>query len=242
MIMGYGGTMNLWDPKVLEKLSKKYQVIVFDNRGIGETSIPSGEFTIEQLTNDTARLMAALGIEKAHVMGWSMGTYVAQQLALDHPEKVERLILYAGDCGGKEAIWPDRDVIKVLTDISMPIHIKGAKILKLLFPLQWLKKNFDYVRRVFASPRETPANESIMKQAAAWEKWKGSFSRLAQLNKKTLVITGTEDVLVPPENSTMLAKKIPGAKLIKIKGGGHGLMYQEPDKFSSSVMEFLEEN
>ena len=106
LIMGYGSTMDMWDPHFLENLSSEYRVIVFDNRGMGNTTAPPGNFSIAQFANDTAGLMTALGIEKAHVLGWSMGSFVASELALRHPEKVNKIILYAADCGGKEAVAP----------------------------------------------------------------------------------------------------------------------------------------
>ena len=96
LIMGSGSTMDMWDPHFLENLSSEYRVIVFDNRGMGNTTAPPGNFSIAQFANDTAGLMTALGIEKAHVLGWSMGSFVASELAIRHPEKVDKLILYAG--------------------------------------------------------------------------------------------------------------------------------------------------
>jgi pimeloyl-ACP methyl ester carboxylesterase len=83
LIMGYGGTMNLWEERFLRSLSKKYKVIVFDNRGMGETSSGHKDFTIEQFAEDTYELMDALMIERAHVLGWSMGASIAQELALN---------------------------------------------------------------------------------------------------------------------------------------------------------------
>ena len=74
MIMGFSGTMDMWDPTVITELSARYQVIVFDNRGMGKTTAGTREFTIEQFADDTAGLMSALGLEQAHVLGWSMGT------------------------------------------------------------------------------------------------------------------------------------------------------------------------
>ncbi len=138
LIMGYGSTMDMWDPHFLENLSSKYRVIVFDNRGMGNTTAPPGNFSIAQFANDTAGLMTALGIEKAHVLGWSMGSFVAQELAIRHPEKVNKIILYAGDCGGKEAVTPSPRVLSDLVNSSGSPEERGMRLFNLLFPKDWL--------------------------------------------------------------------------------------------------------
>jgi pimeloyl-ACP methyl ester carboxylesterase len=99
MIIGSSSTMDLWPPEVLSRLSSSYRVIIFDNRGMGNTTASPGNFSILQFAEDTAGLMDALGIKSAHILGWSMGSFIAQELALNHPEKVDKLVLYAGNCG-----------------------------------------------------------------------------------------------------------------------------------------------
>ena len=96
--------MNAWEPSTLQELSSNHTVIVFDNRGVGNTTTGNKPFSIHQFANDTAGLHDALNIEKADVLGFSLGSLVAQQLAVMHPEKINRLILVAASCGGKESI------------------------------------------------------------------------------------------------------------------------------------------
>jgi len=98
MIMGYGSTMKLWDPMLIRSLSAYYKLIIFDNRGMGNTETGKLPFSIEQFADDTAGLMDALGIRQAHVLGWSMGGLIAEEVALRHPGKVNKLILYAAHC------------------------------------------------------------------------------------------------------------------------------------------------
>ena len=93
--------MNAWDPSTLKVLSSNHTVIVFDNRGVGNTTTGSKPFSIQQFANDTAGLVDALKIRKTDVLGYSMGSFVAQQLTVTNPEKVNRLILVAASCGGK---------------------------------------------------------------------------------------------------------------------------------------------
>jgi pimeloyl-ACP methyl ester carboxylesterase len=98
MIMGYGSTMQLWEPAMLRELASRFQVIVFDNRGMGATGSGRKDFSIEQFADDTDGFMDAISLARADVLGWSMGGMIAQELALRHPEKVGRLVLYATHC------------------------------------------------------------------------------------------------------------------------------------------------
>ncbi|MBU1868976.1 MAG: alpha/beta hydrolase [Candidatus Omnitrophica bacterium] len=240
LIMGYGASMDLWDPGVLKELSSRYKVIIFDNRGVGKSSATDKEFTIELFADDTLQLIDALGIKQAHVLGYSMGTNIAQELALNHPEKVSKLILVEGDCGGKEAISAAPDVFFELTDTTCPPEERVKRLISLLLPEKWLKAHPD-VHNYLPFPEDTVSIESINRQTKAMEDWKGSFSRLTKITQPTLLITGTEDIVTPPANSFLMVQRIPGAWLVQIEGGGHGLMYQYPKKFSDIILSFLEE-
>ena len=141
MIMGYSGTMDLWDPDMLDALAEKHRVITFDNRGMGETTAGTREFTMEQFADDTAGLIDALGIDRAHVLGWSMGTNIVTELALRNPDMVNKLILYAADPGGEQAIQPTPAVMKEMTDTSGTPRERDERLVKLLFPPDWLDKH-----------------------------------------------------------------------------------------------------
>ncbi|TSA52632.1 MAG: alpha/beta hydrolase [Planctomycetaceae bacterium] len=223
MIMGYSGTMDMWDPTMLRILSSRYKVIIFDNRGMGGTDAGDCQFTIEQFADDTAGLMDALGIQNAHVLGWSMGTDIAQELVLRHPEKVNKLILYAADCG-TDVVPIDPDVVKKMSDTSGTLKKRGRRLLPLLFPRDWLKNNVTYLKKLFSRPMKMSSPENIKRQYSAIENWKGSCGRLDQIKSQTLLITGTEDVVTPPENSSKMVKGIPGAKLASFENSGHGRM------------------
>jgi pimeloyl-ACP methyl ester carboxylesterase len=101
LVSGSGLVMDAWQPSILRDLSRNHTVIIFDNRGVGNTTIGTKPFLIQQLANDTAGLLGALKIQKADVLGFSMGSFVAQQLTVTYPEKVNRLILYGATCGGE---------------------------------------------------------------------------------------------------------------------------------------------
>ena len=238
LIMGYSGTMDLWAPEVLKELASKYQVIIFDNRGMGKTTASDKEFTIELFADDTRGLLDALGIERAHVLGWSLGTYIAQELTLRYPDRVEKLILYAGDCGGKEAIYPGPEIMDALADASSSSQERGEKLLATLFPEKWLKEHPD-PRTYFPKVTETSSPENIKRQYQSWQNWKGSYSRLSSITQPTLLITGADDVNTPWQNSLIMIDLIPGAWLVQLEDGGHGVMYQYPEKLSRIVLTFL---
>lgn len=238
LIMGYASTMDLWDTRLVNELAKQYRVIVFDNRGMGHSTSSDREYTIHLFADDTAGLMDALGIKKAHVMGWSMGTFVAQELTLNYPEKVDKLILYAGTPGITEAIPPAPKDITALTNMTGTDRERGERLFWELFPPAWLKENPDpskYFPRV--TEMSPPAN--IMRQDAAIQTWNGTYSRLPAIQQPLLLIAGEQDVIAPPGNSLLIAEQVPQSWVVRIRDGGHGLMYQFPDKLARIVLTFL---
>lgn len=238
LIMGFSGTMEMWSPVMLEELADNNRVIMFDNRGIGGTTASDKKFTIELFAADTSGFMDALNIKSANILGWSMGTYVAQELALSYPDKVNRLVLFAADCGGKEAMPPSQEIIAMLADTSGTPDDRGDRLMGLLLPERWLEKNPDpkkYMQKI----TETASAGSIEGQFVAMMEWNGTYSRLSDLTQKTLLLTGTEDVLTPPQNSLMMAEKIPGAWLVQYANGGHGVMFQNPKEIAQVTNVFL---
>ena len=238
MIMGFSGTMDFWASDILDALSSQYKVITFDNRGMGGTTAGSRQFTIEQFADDTAGLMEVLGIDRAYVLGWSMGTEIAQELTLHHPEKVARLVLYGADCSMKTCP-PSPNALKRMNDTSGTPQERGKRMIGLLFPQNWIKSHANHIKKLFSRPMRVSSPENIERQGMAMDSWKGSCDRLSQITCPTLLITGTDDILTPPQNSYMIVDKIPGAKLVTLENGGHGVMYQYPVKFCDAVIGFL---
>jgi len=240
LITGYSATMDMWDPLVIRELSSKYKVILFDNRGIATTTASDKPFSIGLFAEDTIGLMDALKIRKAHVLGWSMGTFIATETALRYPERVDKLILYAGTCG-----WTDPGVVKAdprvseaLMDLSGPPEERAKRLISVLFPEKWLKNHPDFVKGL-PRPGVPVSPESVKRQGEAVGAWAGTCGKLGSLTQSTLLITGTEDVVIPPANSLLMASKIQGSWLVRMPGG-HSNMYQYPRTFSRSLLAFLE--
>jgi pimeloyl-ACP methyl ester carboxylesterase len=140
-------TKDAWEPTVLSELAAtNHTVIVFDNRGMGETGIGTRPFSIEQFANDIAGLLDALQIERADVFGASLGSFIAQELTLNYPEKVDRLILHAGYCGGNKTVCPTGEALETIMTLSSPQILRNmtaeeqAMILaRIMFPQEWLE-------------------------------------------------------------------------------------------------------
>ena len=118
LINGATDNMDAWDPSFLTGISSNHTVITFDSRGIANTTTGTKPYSMQQLANDTAGLLDALKIPKADILGYSLGSYIAQQFAVSHPEKVNNLILVAATCGGKDGILPPPEFIKLNNEVA----------------------------------------------------------------------------------------------------------------------------
>jgi pimeloyl-ACP methyl ester carboxylesterase len=170
-----------------------------------------------------------------------MASFIAQELALLHPDKVNRLVLYGASCGGKENITQSPEVVKILSDIVNNRSQDQEKAFSVSYPLSWIKSHPNIT---FPQSKEIISPDTLKKQFNIVEdwfatNWSGVCGQLSKISVPTLVITGTEDIAAPAANSLIIAQKIPGSWLVQIKGAGHGLMYQYPDKLSEVLQTFL---
>jgi len=237
LINGFASTMDMWSPPVLAALADHFRIITFDSRGTGYSSASDNPFSIPLFASDTLALMEALGIARAHILGLSMGASIAQELVLSQPERVDRLILVAGTCGGSRAVWMTPEVLETLSDKRGSGVDLANRMFSVLFPKKWLAAHDPW--KYCPDVRETTREESAARQAEAFYTWPGSYDRLPRVRSPTLVVTGTDDIVIPPANAIMLSERISGARLVQVPGAGHGLMYQCPGKFAKVVQEFL---
>jgi pimeloyl-ACP methyl ester carboxylesterase len=240
LINGYSFTMDSWDPTLLGTLASNHTVIVFDNRGIGNTT--SGDekrFSIGLFGNDSAGLLEALNIKKADVLAWSLGGRIAQELTLNYPDKVGKLILYAIGCGGKGSVPQSQEVRNEFVNGTGTAEDRIARLVPLFFPQEWRNENPNYLENI-PKTTETILNQTLNKQIEAAANAPATCDRLKNITQPTLVIVGTDDAATPATNSLRMAELIPGSWFVQIKGGGHGVMYQYPEQFSNIVKTFLE--
>jgi pimeloyl-ACP methyl ester carboxylesterase len=228
------------DSTLLETLASNHTVIVFDNRGIGNTTSGSEQkFSIPLFANDTAGLLEALNIKKADVLAWSMGGRIAQELTLNYPDRVGKLILYAIGCGGEGSVPQSQEVRNEFVNRTGTAEDRIARLVPLFFPQDWRNENPNYLENI-PKTTETILNQTLNKQIEAAATSTPTCDRLKNVTQPTLVIVGTDDAATPAANSLRMAELIPGSWFVQIKGGGHGLMYQYPEQFSNIVETFLE--
>ena len=251
LVMGLAADSTAWMFQVPD-FAHRYRTIVFDNRGVGRSSKPSGPYSIHQMADDAAGLLDALDIPRAHVVGVSMGGMIAQELALRHPKRVRGLVL---GCTYPE---PDADAER---QRQFSVQQLGGRItaageteidLSTIDPLAFFQTLIPRVFNQSFIDTELPkllqifggalqwgfSMEAILGQVEAVMGHKAT-DRLHQIASPTLVITGDADLLVSPANSDVLARNIPGAKLVKIPGGSHGFNFETPDVFNRTVLDFL---
>ncbi len=236
MISAYMATMARWDTHFLQNLSAEHQVVVFDNRGMGGTSTGHARWTIDRFAMDTAGLIDTLGLGRAHVLGYSLGGDIALSLAVNFPEVVDRLILYAGDCGGQHKVPPPKykDVMRDFREVATPMKYAFG----LLFPPAWMDEH-PFCWKSIPLRQGKTSLRSILRQNNAYNRWDGVYQQLPDIEHHTLVVTGTEDASTPPGNADILAQQIPSSQLVRFEDAGHGLMYQHPLELSHVVKRFL---
>ena len=247
LIPGFAFTMAEWDPRLVGALSAKHRVVLFDNRGVATTTdTPRNVLSIDEMATDTAGLIRALHLGRPDIFGWSMGGYVAQELAIRNPGLVRRLILASTDFGGSKAIQPSKKVIYELE------HANQSQLLGLLFPPKAIAAGNAWEARIGAQyarlklPKDsfTTSQRIIRQQFAAagpgWEaRGKGSYNQLPRLRRPTLIAAGNQDVIVPPRNSRLLRGRIHGSSLTIYAGAGHAFLFQSPLAVGRRVNEFL---
>jgi pimeloyl-ACP methyl ester carboxylesterase len=244
MIMGLGANLNWWDPRMVQGLSKKFKLVMFDNRGAGRTDVSDRRYTIKSFAEDTAGLMDILGIARAHVLGVSMGGMIAQELALNFPKKIEKLVLCSTNCGGAKSVPASQEVLRALSadrSALLPEEIVSIMTIPLLFTEDFIKKNSDLVALSIQQILRVPiSNEAFVRQLNSIMEF-DTYDRLPQIRAPTLILLGKRDILVPPENAVVLAEAIPNAKLVYFQNSAHGLV-EEMEKVVHVLLDFLTES
>lgn len=239
-VAGLRITLDMWPPTILHELAQSNRrVIIYNNRGTGNSTDGTKMYTISQLANDAAGLLNVLGIDKAHVIGWSMGSYIAEEMALLYPNKVSSLVLYGTGPGGDKAIPSSAELMQTLGGVSGTPEEQARQILSFFFPQSWLNNNPEYINH-FPLLKSTVSMETTQKQAQAIVGWNGMYDSPSVITQPTLVLMGTEGTITTPKAALSLVEKIPLVSLIQVKDAGHGWMYQYPEKFTQVVQTFLE--
>lgn len=242
LIIGLLGNTDWWEPAFVDSLACRYRVLAFDNRGAGHTVTPDDtEITVPLMAQDAAGLLDAVGFESAHVVGFSMGGMIAQELALAYPEKVDKLALFSTNCGKGKSVHAGRDVLRRLTDRSgLPVR-QAERFCSLFFCEEWLAEHKEEGESFKRGYLESPVNDRNATLQFMATVTFASYERLPAIEAPTLVACGTGDVLIPPENSKIIADRIPGSRLVMYEGAGHGVMWERKEDVLKDLVAFLED-
>lgn len=239
LIRGLGSNMEHWYEQI-PAFSRKYQVISFNNRGIGTSTAPALPWSIKEMAGDVAALIEATAGGRAHVLGISMGGMIAQELALGWPQRVASLVLTATHCGGAHKVMPTAKTLelfaKLVNGTTFAEQMEGRKA---LFSLETLDNRPDVLERYTQVAAAYACPPEVMQ--GQWEAIQefDSFERLPMISAPTLVLAGADDRLVPQGNADILAGRIPGAKLALIPQAGHQLVIEQPQATNAAVLDFL---
>ena len=239
LIMGLRRNAEWWYRQI-PTLSKHFKVLVFDNRGAGRTDKPTMDYSIRLFADDTAGLMEALSIRKANILGVSMGGYIAQELALNYPDRVKRLVLGCTGPGGERAVLASPERLKKFTanEGLTPEEIL-KKDMDIYFSDEYIKKNKEKMDEfIKISLRYYQPPDAFERQFAACLRH-DTVNRLSRIDVPTLILSGDDDALVPPENSKILNELIPRSELVFFPGKRHCFFIEEADQFNQRVTGFL---
>jgi pimeloyl-ACP methyl ester carboxylesterase len=242
----FTGTLDNWDPAVTDPLAAEYDVILFESPGIGRSTgkVPS---TMAEMAQHVFAFLQTLGIDNCDVLGYSLGGMIAQQMALDSPKAIHKMVLVGtAPRGGEDIMHLNKPSIdKHVKDPTL----KGYQVLQKIFfaPTDTSQASGqEFIRRLTQrqQDREPPAGPEVAQaQMAAfgeWEKYTGErFADLKRIQQPTLVVNGVHDEMIPVLNSYWLGENLPNAVLLTYPDAGHGSLFQWHESFTRQVKEFL---
>jgi pimeloyl-ACP methyl ester carboxylesterase len=240
LIEGLGVATWIWEKQVSE-LSKHFTLIIYDNRGTGKSEKPPGPYSISMMADDLAALLDSLKIFQTHILGISMGGFIAQDFALRYPQKIERLILAATSAGGPDHVPMAPEVLAIMfaTD-GAPRDLTRRK-LALAYSDSFMQKNREVEHLIDLRLADPPPPHAYMAQAMAGAAFNLS-DKVQQIQTPCLIMAATGDRLVPVANAHNLAKKIPNSQLKIYDGYGHQFFVENAAEFNRDVIAFLKGN
>ncbi|MEW6444122.1 MAG: alpha/beta fold hydrolase [bacterium] len=230
LVMGLSGDLTWWE-QLARRLEDRFRLVLFDNRGAGFTDKPEQRYSIAQFASDLVGLMDALEIHRAHVFGISMGGMIAQELTLLYPGRVEGLALGCTHSGGPGMILPSAEAIQQMTlTRGKSLDEIARQVISILFSPSFQEREPGVMQAMIDRYVANPP----LRKAFTSQFWAvlghNCYERLHEIRKPTLIVTGDEDILVPPENSRILERRIPGARLVVLPGAGHAFFIEQPDE------------
>jgi 3-oxoadipate enol-lactonase len=240
LIHGLGYDRRGWGP-AHGLLADRFRVLTFDNRGVGESDCPPGPYSIALMAADALAVLDDAEVGRAHLVGTSLGGMVAQELALSSPERIETLVLASTTPGGDDGFpMPQRSVELFSAFADDPSKGNLRRIVENSLSARTVTTRPELVDEIFRYRLDhRPALAGWLAQAAAGRDF-SSLSALPQLSMPTLIIHGMDDNVVDHRNAELLARAIPGAHLLLLRGTGHLCFWEKPGEFADIVQSFFD--
>jgi len=240
LIMGLGAPGNRWTDHV-SAYEKHFRCLLVDNRGAGESDKPSGPYTTKLMAEDTAGLMVALGIESARIAGISMGSAIAQELALAYPHKVRSLVLISSWSRCDRYTQAVFEHFKKMRELASPADF--VQLLQLwIASAPYYEENFDQmVKDQETATEDYMPLDAFQAQSDACS-LHNTFDRLDKIAAPTLLTVGDADIFTPPRLTVEMHEKMPGSKMVVFKGLGHIHHWEALNRFNDVTTQFLLEN
>ncbi len=225
-----------------DAFAEKFRVITFDPRGVARSSVAAGEtVSISSIGDDTVALLDKLGLENAHVLGISFGGFVALDLALRYPERVDKLVLASTSFGGPNHVAPSMQVLAAFANTEgLNTSERIRKYLTVAFSPAFVESDGNAVDRFCQLREENSVPQEVYMQQLQAALTFNVEKDVGKIRAQTLVITGDEAAVVPAQNSQNLAAAIPNARLEFIRGTGHMAFVERADEFNRVVVNFLD--
>ena len=242
LISGLGYTHWQWH-RMVPLLAPYFQVIIYDNRGVGQTEKTAGPYTAALLAADLAGLLDELGFEKAIVMGHSMGGFIAQAFALEYPHKLSKLILCATNFGGPRHVPITPEAMTVLSDVSSdPVtRFKNGLVVSTApgFAQRQPEIIQEWLEWRLANPVDVDGYRAQMAIGLGLLAEEASFEhKLGQISVPTLILFGAHDKVVPPANAELLAQQVKGSTVHLLADAGHFFPIESPEAAARAVINF----
>ena len=240
LIRGLAADCSNWGDRFLSPLQERFTCVRFSNRGTGLSDKPAEPTTIRQMADDAVALMDALEIERAHIFGVSMGGMIAQEIALNYPERVNGLVLGCTTPGGENAVAAGPDVMALITpEPGLSPRDQKRRAWPAIVSPEFIASDGDFLEEMLLLSLVNPTPlATVVQQMAAIREF-DTFDRLAQIETATLVIHGDSDRLLPHDNGVLIAGQIAGAEMQTIAGAGHVFFWEQPNRAANAIIEFL---
>jgi pimeloyl-ACP methyl ester carboxylesterase len=222
LIVGLGGRSADWGTPFIQGLARGRRVITFDNRGTGASSKPDGWWSLEDMASDALAVLDELGVERADVLGHSMGGMIAELCALDHPARVRRLVLVSTHFGGPEVVQPAPEIAEILRPArGTPVDAIVREAMRRITAPGFAERDPEAIERLVELAVRQPTPKAAFSAQLAALLSSDRSQRVSAIRCPTLVVHGDCDPLIPAENGIRLAERIGGARLELLEGVGH---------------------